>query len=87
MELLTITAVITVTGALNAVCFFIGAKVGQKVSRGEKLEVPTVDLAGIADSRRKKKRVRAEEDRLETILSNLAAYNGTEVGQRDVPGR
>ena len=39
MDILTILVV----GTLNIVCFFIGAKVGQTVSKGETIEVPTIN--------------------------------------------
>ena len=34
---------IAIVGALNVVCFFIGAKVGQTVSKGEAIEMPSVN--------------------------------------------
>ena len=39
MEIVLILAV----GALNIACFLIGAKVGQRVAKGEKIELPSAN--------------------------------------------
>ena len=38
-------------------------------------------------ARREKQEARTEQSRLDTILRNLEAYDGTGRGQEDVPGR
>ena len=77
------TLSLAIMGAVNIICFVIGAKVGQTAQKGEdiKLEIPTVRPAGGL----KQKRVeRAEQDRMETIMRNIEAYDGTSIGQREV---
>lgn len=81
MEILTILTV----GALNIVCFFIGAKVGQKVSKGEPIEAPNLNPLKAIREHEDKKEAEREADRIETILQNINSYDGTARGQKDVP--
>lgn len=76
---------ILITGALNIVCFFIGAKVGQKVSKGENLELPSVNPIERTREKQEKKEAKKEQERIDTIMQNIEAYNGTSQGQKDVP--
>lgn len=84
MIILTILAV----GALNIACFFIGAKVGQTVARGESIKTPTNPIDAVRErkvARESRKEAEAEADRVETILRNIDCYDGTGNGQKDVP--
>ena len=72
-------------GTLNVVCFFIGAKVGQKVVRGETIEVPSLNPIEAIRAHSDRKEAEREADRLETIMQNIEAYDGTGSGQKDVP--
>ena len=76
---------ILIVGALNIACFFIGAKVGQKVSKGEPIELPKIDPANPIREHQERKQARAEQDRYDAILRNIENYDGTEAGQKDVP--
>lgn len=71
-------------GALNIVCFFIGAKIGQKVVKGEEIKAPEISMPTPIRDYRKKKQAEYEQDRLDTIMHNIEAYDGTSVGQKDV---
>lgn len=69
-------------------CFFIGAKVGQKVSKGEDLKLPTNPIEAIRDSHEKREARREAEheaEKVSTILENIKNYNGTGIGQKEVP--
>lgn len=74
-----------VMGVTNIVCFVIGAKVGQAVSKGEKIETPTVNPLKAYREHEAKKAAQAEQDKVAVIMSNIEAYNGTSDGQKDVP--
>lgn len=75
---------IAVTGTLNAVCFFIGAKIGQKVAKDEPIEMPTVNPMKMYQEHIDKREADKEKKRLETILTNIDNYDGTGLGQKDV---
>ncbi len=77
------TLSLAIMGAVNIICFVIGAKVGQTAQKGEdiRLEIPTVRPAG---GFKQKRAEREEQDRMETIMHNIEAYDGTSLGQREV---
>lgn len=79
--ILTILAVST----LNVVCFFIGAKVGQTVSKGEALQMPEVNPLKAIREREDRKQAEAEQERYNAILRNIENYDGTGRNQEDVP--
>lgn len=76
---------IAVVSALNIVCFFIGAKVGQTASNGEKIEVPAINPMKAIEERRERRAAAEEQRKIDTILRNIDNYDGTERGQEDVP--
>ena len=63
---------------------FYWSKIGQKVVRGEDIKLPEVKLTNPIDSYRKKKQTEAEQEKIDTIMHNIEAYNGTSAGQKDV---
>lgn len=82
----TLIIAIVIT-SLNVMCFFIGAKVGQKIVKGEPIELPQINPV---EAIREQKQRRAEERkqrRLDAILHNIDTYDGTSNGQREVPKR
>ena len=78
---------ILIVGAVNILCFFVGAKVGQTVAKGEKVEMPSANPLKAFREKENKRVAQMEQDRLDTILRNIEGYNGTPQGQEDVPGR
>ena len=83
MEILLVLTV----GALCIGCFIIGAKVGQRVNKGEDIKVPTMNPIKAYREHTAKKEAEMEQNRLDTIMRNIEAYDGTGKGQTDVPGR
>jgi hypothetical protein len=83
MEIVLVLAV----GAMCICCFFVGAKVGQTVSKGEDIKLPTVNPMELYREHEQKKEAREEQERMEAILRNIEAYDGTAARQEDVPGR
>ena len=71
----------------NILCFMIGAKVGQAVSKGERVELPKIEPLKAARERQERQEAEREQDRIDTIMRNVDIYNGTAEGQRDIPGR
>lgn len=76
---------LAVMAASNIVCFIIGAKVGQAVSKGERIETPAIDPLKAYREHEAKREAQKEQERLDTIMQNIEAYDGTSNGQRDVP--
>jgi hypothetical protein len=78
-----ILLVITV-GAMCIGCFLIGAKVGQTVSKGESIELPSVNPFEAHRKHEARQEALAEQKRVETILYNVDNYDGTGRGQKEV---
>lgn len=74
-----------IAGAVNIACFVIGAKVGQTVSKGEKVEIPSANPLKAVREREDRREEQEEWNRVETILRNIESYDGTGIGQEDVP--
>lgn len=78
-------ALVLVVGAMCIVCFIVGAKVGQKVVKGESVELPNLDPFKAYREHEARKAQREEQERVNTILRNIDRYDGTSNGQEDVP--
>ena len=79
---------IAVNGFFCALCFILGAKVGQKVVRGEEVETPKISALNplkMYEEHKEKEAAKKEREKLEIILENIEKYDGTEKGQEDVP--
>lgn len=77
-----------VAGAINLLCFVVGARVGQKSARGEEIKAPSLPSAWRLDThleREEREQAKREQERLEAIMRNIEAYDGSWVGQEDVP--
>ena len=81
MEALTIA----IMGAVNILCFVFGAKVGQAVSKGEKVELPSVNPVKAIREHQERKEAKKEQDRIDAIMRNIDSYDGTGYGQEDIP--
>ena len=67
---------------INLLSFYLGAKIGQKVDKGEKLVIPTPTKV-IEEYKENKERKR-EQERMNTMLENIDRYDGTGLGQKDI---
>ena len=84
MNVFLILAVIFVVSTLNVVCFLVGAKVGQKVDKGEPIETPNLNPVKVYREREARLQVEREINKLDTIMQNIETYDGTGNGQKDV---
>lgn len=75
---------VALVGALNVMCFIIGAKVGQKVSRNETIELPNLNPIKVAREIKENREADKVQNKIETIMQNIDSYDGTGYGQKDV---
>lgn len=71
-------------GVMCILCFLIGARVGQKVVKGEDIKIiksPVRVIEEIKESHEQQKEI--EKNRI--IAENIDNYDGTGLGQKDVP--
>ena len=78
-------ALVLTVGAMCIICFAVGAKVGQKVVKGEDIQLPTINPLEAYREHEAKREQQKEQDKLNVILSNIESYDGTGIGQKDVP--
>lgn len=75
---------IIVIGTMNLLCFYFGAKVGQKVVNREEIKVLPNPIKAYQKHQEKKEQEK-ETEVMDTILHNIDAYDGTSIGQKDIP--
>lgn len=79
--------IIIAVGAMCIASFFVGAHVGNKVSKGEPVELPKVDPMKAIRQKNERAEAKARQAEIDTILRNIDRYNGTAEGQEDIPRR
>ena len=79
-----VVALMAVLAASNILCFLFGAKVGQKVVKGEEIRMPTVNPMEAVREHQERKEAQREKERIDTILRNIDNYDGTSYGQEEV---
>lgn len=79
MDVLLLVCVICLS---NIVCLTVGAKIGQKVSKGEEIKIPNPveKVQSFKETQERKK----EQEALDTMMYNIDVYDGTGLGQRDI---
>jgi hypothetical protein len=65
--------------------FLMGAKLGQKVTKGEEIKLPSVNPMQAVREHKARKEAEMEQDKFDKILQNIEKYDGTAKGQEDVP--
>ena len=74
---------ITLTTLLNMCCFLMGAKIRQKVDKGQDIKLPA-PIKTIREFNEELETKKAQErDRI--IAENIDNYDGTSIGQKDIP--
>lgn len=85
MSTIELIALIFSICLFNTISFFIGAKVGQKVVRGETLETPLKSPLQVATEVADTFEQRKIQERDKIIADNIDSYDGTGIGQKDIP--
>jgi len=86
MEILIISALSIV---LIFFAFVIGLHYGSKVKHNEIIDIPTVNPAKIVKQKIKEHKEEEKKEKIELIeetnLYNIDNYDGTGIGQKDIP--
>lgn len=91
LVVILIILVILVSGTTNILCFFIGAKLSQKIENKESIKYEDIKPDITLDPRKRHLRKEEEEkqrkelEKLEIIMQNIENYDGTDYKQEDVP--
>ena len=78
---------VAVVGLLCVICFIVGAVVGQAATNGVEIKSPIASPIKAFKEHEAKKEAEMEQHRIDVIMRNIEAYDGTGRGQEDVPGR
>ena len=76
---------VAITALACYLCFVKGAEIGQKVSKGEEIELPSVNPIKAIREHKDKKKADEEQERLNVIMQNIENYDGTSRNQKEVP--
>lgn len=79
--------IIIAVGAMCIASFFVGAHVGNRVSKDEPIELPKVDPMQVIRDKNTRAEAKAKQAEIDTILRNIDRYDGTAEGQEDIPRR
>lgn len=87
MTVMQIILLILITTFGNMCCFILGAKLFQQITKGEKVGIdipnPIKAIQEIGESFEEQK----EQEKYRTIMDNIDNYNGTALGQKEIPNR
>lgn len=69
---------------LNILSFTIGARIGQKIVKGQEVKIIPSPIQVINELKEEKNQAK-EQERNKVIAENIDNYDGTSIGQKDVP--
>ena len=73
------------TGLLCIISFVIGARVGQKSVKSDEIKLPSINPVKIINEMNESREQKKEQERYKIIAENIDNYDGTSIGQKDVP--
>lgn len=77
---------LVILGIFMLLSFLLGAYIGQKVVKGEKIEVnPIKTIENHLDDMHDKKKMQQEISKFDIMLENIDNYDGTGIGQKEIP--
>lgn len=76
----------TVFGVFILISFVIGVRIGQKVSNDEPIRLnPVRAIDEYKEEKEVKRQIKEFESKLNVMLDNIDSYDGTGLGQKDIP--
>lgn len=76
----------TVFGVFILLSFVIGVRIGQKVNNDEPIRLnPIRAIDEYKEEKEVKRQIKETETKLNVMLDNIDTYDGTGLGQKDIP--
>ena len=75
----------TIFGVFLILSFVIGARVGQKIVKGEEVKIDVPHPVEAIKEHLEKKDVEREQSKIEVMMENIDNYDGTDLGQKEIP--
>lgn len=85
MEIILVLITSISISIANIICFFLGAKIGQKVINNEPIKMEIKSPIQKIKEHENKKEIEKQQEIEEIILHNIDVYDGTSLGQKDIP--
>ena len=70
---------------LNILSFTLGAKIGQKTVKGEKIQIPIKNPVTTFREEIDSFNLKKQQEYEKTLRDNIDSYNGFATGQKDLP--
>ena len=70
---------------INLLCFYFGLRIGQKVAKKEEIKFEGLNPVKVIDAISQSKEETKEQERRRIIAENIDNYDGTGIGQQDIP--
>lgn len=79
----------TIFGVFILFAFIKGIEIGVKLRKDESIEIPNLNPITHIKEKIEEKEFREqqneEQEKIEIMLENIERYDGTEIGQKDIP--
>ena len=85
LEILLIFITMLMTTLICVNCFYFGTKIGQKIINNHELKLPNINPVNIVKEHIEKREEKKEIDKLQVMSDNIDNYDGTGLGQKDIP--
>lgn len=70
---------------INLLCFYFGYKVGIKTNNKEEIKLDGINPVKVINTINQTREEAKEQERMKIIAENIDSYNGTGLGQKDIP--
>ena len=75
----------TIFGIFILVAYSLGLKNGQRLSKNEEVVVPNINPVKVVTEEIEKHEEKKKQQAYEVMMSNIDNYDGTGLGQKDIP--
>lgn len=70
---------------INLLCFYFGVRIGQKVAKKEEIKIAGINPVKVIETINQSNEDKKEQERMRIIAENIDNYDGTGLGQQDIP--
>lgn len=77
--------ILLIVSISNIICFFLGAKIGQRVVNNQPVRIIDKSLIESIREKQDSKELKKQQEIDDVIKHNIDVYDGTSLGQKDIP--
>ena len=70
---------------INLLCFYFSIRIEQKAAKKEEIKIEGLNPVKVIDTINQSKEDKKEQERMRIIAENIDNYDGTGLGQQDIP--